>query len=72
MLKRAGRVRGLVLQIEVDAPRLGQRYDEQVRIGGPIGVGLDLCDRVVHPAAISVAGGVGAIVWIEDRWIGRG
>ena len=63
VLEAAGRVRRLVLEIEVDAPLRRQRVDQQVRVGAAPGIGLDGGDRPVHPGpggevrAVDVAGG---------------
>ena len=49
MLQRSRRVDRLVLQVEVDAPLLGQRKGVQMRVGRAIGVGFDATDRLVRP-----------------------
>ena len=54
VLERAGRVRRLVLEIEVDAGQGRDRHGVQVRVGGARLVGLELADRLDHPAALGV------------------
>ena len=49
MLQRSRRVHRLVLQVEVDAPVLGQRKGVQMGVRRAIGVGLDPTDGLVRP-----------------------
>jgi hypothetical protein len=44
----------LVFEIEIDPPRRGEREDMQMRVRGPIRVGLDAEDRLVAPVPRTV------------------
>ena len=52
VLEAAGRVGRLVLEVEIDAPGLGQREAQQVGVRGAVGVGLDLADGLFEPAPV--------------------
>ena len=52
VLEAAGGVGRLVLEVQVDAPLLGQREAQQVGVGRAVGVGLDLADGFFEPVAV--------------------
>jgi len=47
-------MRGLVLEVERDAERGGQRHTQEVRVGGAVEVRLDDPDGVGRPAAACI------------------
>jgi hypothetical protein len=51
MLEAAGRMRGLVLEVDVDAGKARQVDLQEVRVGGARGLALECVDRLVHPVA---------------------
>ncbi len=51
MLQRTGRMRRLVLQIEIDVRSSGQRELHEVGVSRPIGVSLDPAHGFVDPVA---------------------
>ncbi|SLG99966.1 Uncharacterised protein [Mycobacteroides abscessus subsp. abscessus] len=55
VLQAAGDVGGLVLEVQLDVPRRGQRVAEQMGVGAALGVGVDQAHRVVHPVARDAA-----------------
>ncbi len=52
MLQAAGRVAGLVLQVDVDARKAGQAHRNQVGIGRAVVIGFDLADGRRHPGTL--------------------
>ena len=56
VLEAAGGVHRLVLEVEVDAPRRGQREDVQVGVGAAVRVRLDLVDGPGGPGPVPARG----------------
>lgn len=52
VFEAAGGVGRLVLEVQVDAPSLGQREAQQMGVGGAVGVGLDLAHGFFEPGAV--------------------
>lgn len=73
VLEAAGRVRRLVLEIEVHAPPLGQREAQQVSVGRPVGVGLDPAHGFFQPVAVAGVAAVGveggALQGVPGLWV---
>ena len=53
MLQAAGRMRGLVLEIEVDILETWQFELNQMRVGRPIEIRLDPPNRLTHPIPVA-------------------